>query len=76
VSACKDCRGAVLWAITPKHKRMALDPDPHSRGNVVIEFLDLNSTPHVRVLKKNEETTRPRYMPHAATCAAKKKRAS
>lgn len=78
MTACKqrECGRTVLWAITSNGKRMPIDPDPNPDGNVVIEYMDFRSTPHVRVLKKNEDTTLPRYMPHAATCVAKKKRAS
>lgn len=34
VNTCRDCGGRVLWARTEAGKRIRLDPEPHSDGNI------------------------------------------
>lgn len=35
MSVCSSCRRPILWCVTEGGKRMPIDPEPHSEGNVV-----------------------------------------
>lgn len=69
-STCKDCGQTIRWVFTEKLRRMALDPDPNERGNVVIVRSDFQGNEHCKVIKKGEDATTALYMPHKATCPA------
>lgn len=36
---CKSCGAVILWAITPKGRRLPVDPDPRPDGNVLVSDL-------------------------------------
>jgi hypothetical protein len=57
-STCRSCQAPLLWATTPKNRRIPLDPVPHPEGNVVV--LD-----GVAVVGGEGDT---RYRSHFATC--------
>lgn len=69
---CNACGAEVRWILTPKGKRMPIDPDSGSLGNVVIDRIDSKGVEHGHVLKKDEDPTTPRYVPHFATCPKRK----
>lgn len=58
----------MRWVLTENKKRMALDPDPNERGNVVIVRVGFRGEEHCHVLKKGEEAMTARYIHHRATC--------
>jgi len=75
VTACGYCGAPVRWAVVEASgKRMPLDPDPRSDGNVVIVRHDRQQTPTVRVLRKGEAPPALAYRPHMATCPRRPKR--
>lgn len=74
LSTCKDCHQEIRWIITPKGKRMALDPQPCAIGNVVIDRLDDKNQEYGHVLKKDEDPVALRYVPHVATCPERAKK--
>ena len=62
---CRDCQALVRWVRTGAGRVMPIDPEPNPHGNVVIvlgaaEVIDVRTS----------VTTRPRYMPHFASCPA------
>lgn len=65
---CTRCRRLIRWVITEAGNRQALDPDRNNAGNVVVLRIDWLGNEHARTLRKDEDTTLIRLMPHAATC--------
>lgn len=76
MSACRAavCGARILWAATPptpqkpSGARMPLDPDPNPAGNVVLR------DGYAHVLGKDEKPAADEtvFMPHFATCPARK----
>lgn len=74
IGKCNSCGRPIRWIITPKGKRMPLDPDASdSIGNVVIDHIDDKGNEHGHVLKGDEDSTLPRLVPHFATCPKRKR---
>lgn len=71
------CRATLLWAETPKGKRIPLDPKPTLEGNIALELrpsrpLDLAVTldkEHLEMARSNGDAL---YTSHFATCPARK----
>lgn len=63
MNACRSCGATITWVETRTGKRMPLDPDERSDGNVVIE-----SDGKARVLPPGDPYTGPRYASHFSTC--------
>lgn len=62
-AGCKSCGADVLWVETRKGKRMPLDPEENSAGNVVIE-----ADGKAAVLPPGAQYSGPRYASHFETC--------
>lgn len=71
---CDNCPAQVRWAYTASGARMPLDPNPDPAGNFVIDRLDERNNEHGHVLKKDEDPVGLRYVPHFATCPAKRRK--
>jgi hypothetical protein len=63
VTYCKNCGIAIQWGKTEAGKAMPIDLGAAADGNVI--FLD---AVRVHVLKKDEETDKPRFHSHMETC--------
>jgi len=63
VSTCRSCGSAIVWAFTPKGKRMPVDAVPHEKGTMVLT----NYGGHV-VADYMRESYQRRHRPHFATC--------
>lgn len=78
-SKCRSCGAAVLWAITEKGKRIPLDAEPNMKGNTMIEAETVEENGHMterfvaRIVSPLFDGSKPRYMPHHATCPDAKK---
>lgn len=76
VPKCRSCGAPMAWVRTSAGKLMPVDanedgsPRETPEGNVVITSPPGRSTPTVEVLGPLEQMveTRPRFMPHHATC--------
>jgi hypothetical protein len=74
---CRYCGADVLWAITPKGRRMPVDPEPRPDGNLAV-YRDHLGQLRARVVTRSISGEYPREpyerpaMPHAATCPGKK----
>lgn len=72
-SACRSCGALVVWAITPRGKRMPVDVEPSPAGNVVlVDPEDPTDPPRVVLLHtESERATVPvekLHTSHFATC--------
>lgn len=70
---CAACRQPIRWSITAAGKRQSLNPDPDATGNTVA-FCDglgvwRSRVPTADLPQAGHER---RFMPHAATCAARR----
>lgn len=52
---CRGCRAPIVWEKTKHGKGIALDPEPHADGNVVIRTLAGGAIRIAHVLKDGEE---------------------
>ena len=63
---CKSCGAPIIWAKTPKGKRLPLDPEPVDNGNVIL------TTEGAVVLgvavNEPEYAHLDKYVSHFATC--------
>ncbi len=65
---CRSCRRPIRWCKTPLGKRMPIDPDPVSTGNLEIEDPRFDM-PLVTYIKKDTPPNgQDRYTSHFATC--------
>ena len=62
-TACRSCGEPIRWVETRQGKRMPLDVEERSDGNVVIE-----ADGKARVLPKGDPYTGPRYVSHFSSC--------
>jgi len=58
---CRSCHAPILWSMTPKGKRIPLDPEPVDRGNI-----DIGEDGIARVALV--ETGKMRHVSHFTTC--------
>lgn len=64
---CNSCDAAIRWVLTPKGKRMPLDPEPSPAGNVLVEDgVGLTLGGDLLIAALHEE--RDLYTSHFATC--------
>ena len=65
---CKSCRKPIVWAETEKGRRIPLDPDPVSDGNIILQQRGKFKPPLaiVRLSIPTDETNR--FKSHFATC--------
>lgn len=63
MATCQYCEEAIRWEKTPKGKRMALNVERTTEGNVLI----VNDLAHV-VGPEYRDGNRLLYVPHRATC--------
>jgi hypothetical protein len=71
---CPDCYQPVKWALTAANgKWLPLDPEPDADGNQAA-YRDEAGTLRTRQLGKNSEPLgyERRYMPHIASCPARR----
>lgn len=68
---CKSCGRTIKWSRTRAGKRMPLDPEPSSGGNVVLVDGVAVSLDSAAVAALDPAT--PRWMPHWATCSESEK---
>lgn len=70
---CDGCHARIAWARTPLNKSMPIDPTPNPDGNVAA-YRDGTGRWRARVLRAGEQPAgyERRYMPHFATCPARK----
>jgi hypothetical protein len=73
---CDHCQAAILWTVTAKGARQAVNPDPDPSGNTAV-YTDATG----RLRSRQLTTERPSLehaewlaMPHAATCRAPRPR--
>lgn len=73
--ACRSCGAVIVWTFTPKGRRMPLDPESVSDGNVIvtghIQGGKDHGTPTVTVLRAGElplQPGEPLYVSHFSTC--------
>jgi len=66
LSKCRGCGSPIRWEVTKAGKRMPLDADPVSEGNVVVE----NGVARVLTKKEIQEggIVGDRFVSHHATC--------
>lgn len=64
MSTCRSCGARITWLRTMAGKAVPVDEDPVPDGNIVV----LGDSDTCQMLKKGEETTKPRYISHFATC--------
>lgn len=69
---CKSCGAKMMWAVTENGKRIPLDLDPVSNGNMILVHGPDRSVVTAHYLKKDEETTEDRYTSHFASCPQSK----
>lgn len=69
---CKSCGAGIYWAVTKTGKKMPVDEQPTSKGNVLLSIDPKTDTLKAHVLKRGEEVEpgRNRYTSHFNTCAA------
>lgn len=65
---CRSCRKPILWAETEKGRRIPIDPDPVSDGNVVLQRRDGFRPPLAIVRFVIPTGDGPRFKSHFATC--------
>ena len=77
MSTCRSCGAEVLWAQSERGRAIPLDPEPSSRGTLVLEFgaerapFDgiLEHVPRVAVrARPGERLGQPRYVNHTVSC--------
>lgn len=70
---CRSCNAPILWAITPKGRRMPLDPEPTPEGNLRLTPIP-DRTPLVgkpltgEDLEAAQASGEPLHTSHFATC--------
>ncbi|MFE5675079.1 hypothetical protein ACFQ7B_07685 [Streptomyces erythrochromogenes] len=72
VASCGSCAAAIRWTVTVAGRRLAVNADPNTLGNVAV-YRDGVGTLRSRSLSADRpdvETYERRYMPHVATCTA------
>lgn len=69
MARCRSCEARIVWAITPKGRRIPLDPDPVEGGNVLLEG------ERATVLTNEERAAHPGplHVSHFATCPKAKR---
>lgn len=68
---CRLCHKPVLWTVTERNRRQAVNPDPDPAGNLACHT-DVAGRLRSRSLTKDRPTLEGsewQAMPHAATCA-------
>lgn len=65
-SRCRSCDQLIAWCLTPKGKRMPVDPEPDPDGNVIV--WSALGQQRCRVVKTDEHVHGMRYTSHFATC--------
>lgn len=64
MSICSSCGAPIIWLRTFAGKSIPVDEVPVPDGNIVV----LGDSDTCQTLKKGEETEKPRYVSHFATC--------
>ncbi len=64
-NTCKSCQACIVWAITDAGKRMPVDVNPCSDGNLALEERS-GADPLAKVVTPTYEG--PRYKSHFSTC--------
>jgi hypothetical protein len=67
MSACRSCKAEITWAETRQGRRIPLDVEERSDGNIVIE-----ADGKAAYLTKGQAYTGPRFVSHFATCPQSK----
>lgn len=65
-SKCKDCGQLIIWCRTETGKRIAVDPQPSSEGNLQLASGEL--LPTVRSMSRGYTPGTPLYLNHAKSC--------
>jgi hypothetical protein len=61
---CRSCGAEIVWAETPKGRRMPVDAHPYPNGNLRLDNMEGRIVATVR----KPEPGQRRYRPHFATC--------
>ncbi len=70
---CRDCGQPVRWSQTEAGRRQALNPEPDEDGNTVARLGALAQWySRVPTPDRPQAAFERRFMPHAATCSARK----
>lgn len=80
--ACRDCHRPIIWAISPRGSRLAIDRDPVVGGTVRLQpgtppvalVLDPKSLGTVDLFDETDDGIR--FTKHSSTCPAAKAEAS
>ena len=67
---CRWCKAPIVWALTPKGRRMPIDPLPHPGGSVRVTRQG-DGQLHAEVLRRELDPDLaevPLWRPHYATC--------
>lgn len=64
MTTCKSCGARIVWALTAKRKRIPIDPDKRSDGNLLIAGRLSTGELVVATMKKGDGD----YVSHFATC--------
>lgn len=67
VQKCKSCGASVEWYPTESGKPLILNVAANPNGNVVL-LVDESGSLYAKVVPNGEYPTKPRRMPHWATC--------
>lgn len=67
-SHCSTCERPLLWAWSEHGKRIPIDPEPTTDGNIVLRRIATGADSVAHVLGRDEETDEERYTSHFATC--------
>ena len=65
---CRSCRRPILWAETEKGRRIPIDPQPVTDGNIVLHERHLHQAQLAIVRLSIPTGTDIRYKSHFATC--------
>jgi hypothetical protein len=71
-TTCPRCGAEIVWTITAKHARMAINADPDPAGNQAVR-MDVTRTLRSRAITQDRAQLDGGEwigMPHAATCTA------
>lgn len=68
MNRCRSCKAPIIWALTPRGKRIPLEPNPN--GNIVLDRIPFTGDLGATFLHPGQTVDEDhiRYVAHFATC--------